>query len=327
MTGKPRNISIDTIPQTDLSLEDFGAEELHIIPYRIKENFYTPSELKIPKPFKPEIAMRKLFPGHYYKLPAPYSHDEIVKLVAWSCPSCPKYKYKNYFGDEVMFPLRDSNETRVSKVLRYTDDSGQKNILVAFSTTEFTTDLLPCGRFEGAFLSLALFIESDSTWNLKTFAPVLGYYGSFQSLPDVKLLKFGKNNFGCYIDDANGPGGGPFYSNLYVFGRIDGLFKLILEKDLASRTNTSTNWDYKIILTPSDSLPYGKMLVKTTGHYSSDGLDTSSGWDDPKMLPDAIKQTIKNRDNFDFTIQSDYIFNNGKYDFIGSRLLQIKSAK
>ncbi len=327
LVPKPASPKKDTATHSYSSNDDDSVEELHIIPYKIKECFYSPVEIKVSKPFTPEQAMKKLFPGHYYRLPVPYSHEDIVKLIAWSCPSCPRYKFKDYFYQDVIFPLRDSNETRVSKMLQYTDDDGRKNIIISFSTTEFTSDLLPCGRFSGAFLSLALFTESDSTWNLKVFTPVLGYYGGFQSLPNIQLLKFGKNNFGCYIDDANGPAGGPFYSNIDMFGVVDSQFRVILVERLAAKTNSSANWDYKIKTSPNDTLSYNQMLITTTGHYSSEGLDTTSGWDNPDNLPSPIQSIIMTRDNFDFTIVSNYLFKDGKYVFTDSKLQKIKTAK
>ncbi|HVA99205.1 MAG TPA: hypothetical protein VNG53_09950, partial [Bacteroidia bacterium] len=104
-----------------------------IVPSKIKFNFFALRKIVLKEPFSSEEALQKLFPGHYYKLEVPYADKDTISLVAWSCPDCPKHKFFGYFSDDSLeiFPLKDSNETRIADTLQFKDDNGKRNIILS----------------------------------------------------------------------------------------------------------------------------------------------------------------------------------------------------
>jgi len=286
----------------------------HIVPRRIKYNFFIPKDSTIKKPFTISEALKELFPGRYYHLPVPADPSEIVTLEAWRCSVCPSQQFVSDYGDSVVFPLqKEDNITRVSKTLSYINAEGKKNIIVAFESTGILTGLLPCGRMDGAVLSLALFTDEDSVWRLKSFAPALGYYGSFQDLSPIKLMKLGKDNYGLYFEDGVGPGGGPFIYTSYIFGLVGNKFELLLRDWGSAQCNSFANWDCKYKTDLSDTTRFGNLSVIMKGWY--DKRDYDSMREIGVTFPDELKQYLPKKDSLSFTITANYQFRNGKYVF------------
>jgi hypothetical protein len=284
-----------------------------IIPKAINFDLFKKRTISIDAPFVPDSALKILFPGNFYKLDDPIHDGEFVSLEAWSSPDTKQKAYPAWF-DEMpqLFPLKDSNETRFGDTLLFTDEKGIKNILISFSTTEYTTDLIGCGRFTCAILGLAWFTEENEKWNLRTFSPALGCYGSFQQIPSLNLLKIGKNNYGCYVDNQNGGAGGPFYADSYVFGVVNGKFEVILHQIGTGRIyDGKTEWSSDFVSTGSANFPEIHCITK--GTYSS--KESFDEVDDTSSTPMGIKQIIRTKEYFNFKITNRYSFENGKYVF------------
>ncbi|MCW3084088.1 MAG: hypothetical protein JWP12_1454 [Bacteroidetes bacterium] len=307
------------------SAEELDAEYQRI-PKAIGFDLFKKRMVSLEEPFSPDSALKALFPGQYYQFPSPYDDNQPISIEEWSCPTCTQKEFTGWYEEEtVLFPLKDSNETRYKDTLLFTDDNGNRNVLMSFSTTEFAQDLILCGRFTCANFGLALFTEENKKWNLKTFSPALGCYGSFQMIPSIMLLKFGKNNYGCYFDNTNGGAGGPFYSDSYAFGIVNGQFKMILERVGTGRiANGKSEWKSDFII-PQRTSAFSDLEVVTAGdYYSKKSFDEAE--DDTANTPGAIKDAIRSNEHFDFKIVSHYAFENGKYVFKSQDLSMAPSA-
>lgn len=299
-----------------------SSEDIVIIPSEISIDLFKKRNISLPGPFSADSAFKKLFPGHYYKLTPPYSDGaDTVTLVAWSAHKAQQHSFAGWPEEgDALFPLKDSNETRLKECIPFVDDNGHKNVLMSFSTTEFTTELLPTGRFTCACFGLALFMEENNSWNLKTFSPALGCYGAFQTIPAINLLKFGRNNYGCYIDNTNGGAGGPFYTDSYVFGIVNGDFKPILEREGTGRIyDGKSEWKSQFKPQSAAADGFSELQVITKGDYhSKKNFDDAE--DDTANTPTAIKGVIRSKEHFNFTIVSHYAFENGAYVFKSQEL-------
>lgn len=311
----------DSIAQSisaKVSSDEFSStnynDDPKITPYKIKYDFFTPKDSTLKKPFRISEALKKLFPGHYYHLPIPVNPSQIVTMEAWRCSSCPTHPFVNGYGDSIVFPLQnEENITRVSQTLFYTSAQRKKNAIVAFESTGGLTGLIGCGRFSGAVLSLALFTEEDTVWKLKSFSPALGYFGSSQDLSEIKLLKLGKNCYGCYFEDGVGPGGGPFIYTTYIFGLVNNSFKLLLQDWGSAQANSFANWDAKYRINNTDTACFSDLSIIMKGWYDKRNYDSAQ--EDGATFPDILKPFLKRIDSLNFTIIDNYQFKNGEYVF------------
>jgi hypothetical protein len=294
-------------------------EDTVVIPAKIKYNLYSFHPLSIGEPFSVDVALRKLYPGNYYKLWTDKMPDSCV-FEAWSCRACTKQVFHGWADDDsngVVFPLNDSNETQIRDTLLYINEKGQRSILMSFSTTLFEPDLMGIGRFEGAFMGLALFTEENNQWNLKAFNPAIGYYGMFQDLPHMSLFKFSKENVGCYIGRMQQGGGGPDYIDAFVFAISGNTFKVVLEQGMVARGNRARDcWDtYMTVDSTQMTKPFPDLTLVTKGDYLKSGFEADDG-EDTSVTLGEIKNIIKHKDNFDFTITSHYTFVGDSYKFV-----------
>ncbi|HXP51200.1 MAG TPA: hypothetical protein VN922_14675, partial [Bacteroidia bacterium] len=290
-----------------------------VIPGKIKYNLYTFHPCTLGEPFSADSALKKLYPGNYYKLLTDKDYRPSV-FEAWSCKASARHRFHGWADDDsngVVFPLPDSNETQIRDTLLFTYSSGQRNILISFATTDFETDFIGMGRFEGAFMGLALFTEENNKWNLKAFNPAIGYYGMFQHLPHMSLFEFSKGNMGCYIGNMEQGAGGPDYIDAFVFAVSGNTFKVVLEQGAVARGNRPRDcWDtYMAVDSTQLAKPFPDLKLTTKGDYLKSGFTDDDGEDTSATLP-AIKSIIKHKDNFDFTITSHYTFAGNSYKFV-----------
>jgi hypothetical protein len=306
--GHPEKPLPDSIPQAqaaDDTVADAPIDETlynKIIPF----DLYKKRNISLDAPFSADSALTALFPGNYY----PGEETAVI----WSSPATRSRPFPGWFDEEPeIFPSKDSNATRIGTQLDFTDDNGKKCILISFASTGFEGDLMRTGRFSCACLGLALFREENNKWVLKNFSPALGCYGSFETLPAISLLKLGKNNFGCYLDNTNGGAGGPFYTDSYVFGLVKGEFSVLLCHIGSGRINAPSEW--------KSSFEGGKgngefcdLRCSTEGNYVS-YESFKEVEDDTSNVPAAIKELIKTKEHFNFRIVTDFVFRDGAYIF------------
>ncbi len=149
-----------------------------------------------------------------------------------------------------------------------------ENILLSFSTRHVQPiDLMYCGRFECAILGLAWFTDSAGFWQLKAFSPGLGCYGAFQQLPLIRLIRFGANNYGCYLGYTNGGAGGPYNGDLFIFGLINGKLRELLTVENAEQNNSQVCiWKYHLNNSSSDT-GFGDISLFLTGTCHANSSD------------------------------------------------------
>jgi hypothetical protein len=281
--------------------------------------------LQVPKPFSKATALRMLFPANYYRS---VGLSEDLDLVVWKCVNCGWRTYEGWIGEEgpYVFPA-DRNITETGDVLKYTDESGVKHIIFSFATHEYQEfDFMRNGRFYSVGMGLAWFKEVNNKWELTAFNPCLGYYGAFQTLPNLKLIKLGKNNYGCYIENGNGGPGQVYTYDLYVFGIVDNVIKKVLQCPKVERSNTpSSRWG--CVLKPwkgmADSL-FMPVSIELQGTYFKETPDTTYDWTD--HVPEMTKAQLA-KDSLDFKVVRKYQFSKGRYRKVGSKLIELEPAK
>jgi hypothetical protein len=297
-----------------------GMSDTMIIPGKIGYNLFDFHNVSLSEPFNCDSALKKLYPGNYYRLRTNVYKDSVVVFEAWSCRECLKHKFHGWCDEndtDEEFPLRDSNETQIGDTCSFILNDGKRGIIMSFATTYFEEDFIGTGRCSGVFMGLALFTEENKRWNLKAFNPAIGYFGMFQNPPRIHIFKFNQNNIGCYIGNMEQAGGGPDYIDAYIFGVFNNTFKIVLEKACVSRGNRQRDiWD-TYLGRDSNQLTtrFPDLILITKGDYLKSGFDADDGEDTSETLG-SIKKIIRHLDNFDFTIISRYTFSGESYKFV-----------
>ena len=299
-------------------------------PRRLKALTKNDDTLSIPDPFNKVAALRRLFPGRYFKFEVV---GRTVHQEFWTCPKCPKVIVPGTMGGETadvfenpgepdLFPYA-SNSTIPGDVLHYVDDDGNACVIMSFSTIQATIaadETMFCGRFSCCVLGLARFVKTNNRWYLKGFVPSFGCYGAFRDLPDIHLIRFGRNNYGCYLLDCNGGAGGPYWGHLHMFGEANGRFKEVLSVQDVRRNNALDGWNEQIgKADTSFARPFGDLPLIIEGDYKkwayTDGNETPIA----DCIPMEIRKIIAARDSFNFRIRRVY-----RYKGNGYQLLQTK---
>jgi hypothetical protein len=292
-----------------------------VVPKKIKGLPANNATIILNNPFNPTEALKQLFPGNYTRFTHPYyTPAEVIQIEGWTCEGCATKSFPGWYGEDLSeFPFSEGNMTEYKKLLRYTDDSGRQNIIMSFSTIGVQDlECMHCGRFSSAVLGLALFTKVKDKWVLRNFDPGVGYYGAFQTLPDIHLIKFGRNNYGCYLTHANGGAGGPFYSDMYVFGLVDNNFKVLLAESGVKRQygGPKDEWGMKLGKA-TGTAPFSDFSLIISGNYSKASFTEAS--DTITNLPPEVQKIAETKDRFQFTITRQYHFADGVYKYSGAK--------
>ncbi len=287
--------------------------------------------LSIPCPFNKVTALKCLFPGRYFRFEAV---GRTVHQEFWTCPKCPKVKVPGTMdgqtadvfenpGEQDVFPF-DGNSTISCDVLHYTDDDGNACVIMSFSTTQATIaadETMFTGRFSCAVLGLARFVRIGNRWRLKGFVPSFGCYGAFRDLPAIHLIRFGRNNYGCYLLDCNGGAGGPSWGNLHIFGEVNGRFKELLSVPDVRRTNALDGWMEQIgKADTSFTRPFGDLPLIIEGDYKKWSYTDSNETPLAGCIPLEIRMTVATSDSFDFRIRRVYRYKGDGYHLLKTKV-------
>ncbi len=287
---------------------DDSTDDIQFVPRNITSASIGAVKAVPGKEFDLTAALKALFPGNYYRYHKYGDSFGKEELVSWRCKDCPTAAFKGWDGDDnEIFPLGEGNMTLCTDTLQYIGDDGSRNVLVAFSTMPVQPlEFMHTGRFSCSIMGLALFRAGNDKWELKYFSPALGCYGAFQSMPDIHLLRLGPNNYGCYLFNTNGGAGGPFYSDLYAFGIVNGKFKKIMEETGVQRFDAGGS-EYRAALAGGNTPDAIKMTI--TGMYSKNLFEN----DTTSNLPKELMAYIAAKDSLNFIITREYWFTNGSY--------------
>jgi hypothetical protein len=299
-------------------------------PRKIKALPKNDDTLSFPCPFNKVTALRCLFPGRYFCFEA---DGKTVHQEFWTCPKCTKVKVPGTMdgqtafvfenpGEPDVFPY-DGNSTITGDVLHYADDDGNACVIISFSTTQATIaadETMFSGRFSCAVLGLARFVRIGNRWHLRGFEPSLGCYGAFRNLPAIHLIRFGRNNYGCYLLDFNGLIGDPYWGNLHIFGEVNGRFKEVLSVPDVRRTNSPDSWSEQIGKADTSVIPlFGDLPLIIEGDYKKWSDTNNNKTPIANYIPVEIRKIIATRDSLHFRIRRVY-----RYKGDGYQLLQRK---
>ncbi len=280
-----------------------------------------PTDLFIPgKIFSPELALKGLFPGSPQTLVSDNDTNYSVNIVAWKCSNCKQQLLSRWSEDTVVFPIPEGNMTSIGNTLSFTSDSGIKHVFISFSTIELNSyDEIRIGRFSCATLGLAWFTQQRNGWKLMSFTPAIGCYGEFRDLPAIKMLRLGKNNYGCYIENNMSGAGGPTVGTLVVFAPMGREFKELLTIDDPYYLNSMfLSYDSKISgATSSNTQQFEDITLKIDGLCNIGNFDTIR--DFKTSIPEELLPFTKARDSFSFKISRNYRFKEGVYQLSGSK--------
>lgn len=266
--------------------------------------------LSLPLNISDDDMLRALIPGRYYH------GSEYTSLVAWTTERV-HAKERDYDTDDNWpFPDAIFNQTKLSKRLSYTDDNGEQYCLAVLSTSNHN-EILLSGRFSCAYLGIAVFKKSATKWDLQSFDPEISCMGQFAQVPEARLIKLGKNNFGISMENSIG-GGGQYEADIIVLSQWQNKWKLVLETNTAAYgglLDTSINFTSDLSAIPhSSNNNFNNLSVLTKGviytpkEIDSSGLDLSA-------LPTELITTFKNsrKDSLHFEVMTIYKFNGEEY--------------
>lgn len=276
-----------------------------------------PHAIKLPRPFVPTNAMKAIIPGNFAAFPRWEDSSDMLCITAWMCTNCKTSTLPDW-EDTISFPF-DANITELVDTLHFTNAKG-KNILLIFATHDaINCECISCGRFTGAVLGVALFTERNKLWELSAFNYELGCFGAFQQLPKIRTLKPGNDNYEFYFLNANGAAGGVYYSELFIFGLLNGTFKKVLNIPAVRRTNTGlSNWDMSLkSIGPAKAQKITPIEMTLKGTFLKDTSDLEYGSTD---VPPGLEQYAAKNDSFEFTVTYKYSFSNGTYHKTGTNV-------
>ena len=292
---------VQYLKDEDTATGEAGFEAQEVLPAEIGK-----TKILRGKHFDQVAALKGLFPGTYMKAFNPANEQDSLTLSAWVCKDCRHDTLSGWYGeDSASFPYEEGNITRAADTLMYVDDAGRQNVIVSFSSVRLQDpEFMSSGRFICAVLGLAWYTYEQGQWALKSFSPQLGCYGSFQTLPDLHLIKLGRNNFGCYFLNTNGGAGGPFYSDLYVYASTGDRFRLVMSETGVKRSQFAVSgWDMHIDAADNGG-PYGDIQLAINGAYDKKGFEEEQ--DDEANMPIEMRQLAKTKGNFRFIIRRQY---------------------
>ncbi len=221
---------------------------------------------------------------------------------------------------KIIFP-DTLNVTEAADTLCFTDDSGKKHIIMSLAThgnLDYLIDIR-IGHFESVAMGLAWFTEQGDRWVLKNFNPCVGDHGANQTLPPLHLVRLGNNNFGCYIVDGTNAPGGVETDDLYVFGLVHGVPKLLLHEQDVNRkyTRISSRWSFELKPVKGSDSAFMPIDVVQQGVNSKYGDEDAFDWADH---PKGLSRQQLAQDSLNFKIVRRFQFGNGRYKKVSDRV-------
>ncbi|WP_291914642.1 hypothetical protein [Chitinophaga sp. CB10] len=234
-------------------------------------------DLVLPDPFHGEKALEALFPGRHYNLSTAAYKNEMIN---WTCPTCKAVTYPDANEDEVLpFPYKNGVATRLINTMDFRDSTGMQYKVISFNHSEFEEDGFQTSRFTGGLLGLAKFVKTDAGWKLRMYAPAIKAYGAFSQCPTPKALLIGQDQYAFVIKHSNGPGGGPFYSTLYMIAGINGTYQQIMAAFATEKSGGDpeegdlSKWTSTYAVPASDKKYFRDIVITTKGNYDTADLE------------------------------------------------------
>ncbi len=271
--------------------------------------------LELLEPFNKEEALYKVFPGYHYP---------VYKNWAWSVWRATTYPASKSEDDGELyyFPGKRKNLTCFNNMRRYIDDSGRQNMLLSFSTVKLmSVEMMHCGHYSGADISVARFVKNGNKWMLKNFTMTLGCYGNWHHASPIDTIKLGAGNYGCIIDHEVNPPGGPGYASYHIYGLVNGQYKEILTMDDARcYMGMVSGWGTEIKRQNTSHL-FDDLKLVTTGNFDGAMYDTCvKRYGDTTIdLPKEVYGQTEKAYSFSFRITKLYHFQEGHYKMVSNK--------
>lgn len=282
--------------------------------------------------FSVDSAMHLIFEKNYFHLPCDdfgnESETEILDVAVWKSQNFTLKTFHNsWSGDYDSFPNSSNkiNETRANGDTIFSLNG--KNYAI-ISTSTFTCefpDFMRTGRFQQAFLGIALFEQKNeektntkntnenNIWEFQFYNPAIGAYGSYSTASKPKIYQIGKNQLGVIVTSANGGAGGSFYGNLFVHS-LDKKSSLLFLEDFFSRMyDGKSEWGTVIKFENTNNQEFADLVLTTEGHFLKASFVEAEEDINQMNLPKILQEKIKTTDDFDFKLQRTYVYKNKQY--------------
>ncbi len=283
--------------------------------------------------FSVDSAMHLIFEKNYFHLHfdayGNESDTEILDVAMWKSQNFKLKTFFNSWNDYYdSFPNTRSkiNETRANGDTIF-ELNGKNYAIISTSTLtcEFP-DFMRTGRFQKAFLGIALFEqkkqESNNTknftqndiWEFQFYNPAIGTYGSYSTAPKPKIYQIGKNQLGIIVTSANGGAGGPFYGDLFIH-LLDKKSPLLFSEDFISRScyDEKSSWGTVIKFENTNNQEFADLVLITEGHFLKASFTEIDEDINQMNFPKILQEKVKIADDFDFKLQRTYIYKNKQY--------------
>ncbi|MBV8253606.1 MAG: hypothetical protein JO154_13445 [Chitinophaga sp.] len=264
-------------------------------------------EIILPEPFNGQKAMLALFPGRYYNLTRSYKNE----MINWTCPTCKAKQYEDVNEDNGgPFPYKGGVATRLMNIMDFKDSSGMQYKVISFNHSEFDEDGMQTSRFTGGLLGLAKFVLTDGGWKLRMYTPAIKAYGAFSQAPTPKPLQIGQDQYAFVLRHTNGPGGGPFYTTLYLIAGMNGNYQEVMaaygvEKSGGDNEDGHfSTWTSEYTVPASDKKYFRDIVITWKGTYHTDDLEP---------LPAEVTKLIKKgKKTGKFTLVQRFVYKGSK---------------
>ena len=278
--------------------------------------------LKITDPLDGVKTMQKLFPGKLYKM------SDRNTFMSWKCKSCKPTVYTDVNGveEDPLFPYKEGVATRLDTTINYSDSKGNQFKMLVFNHSVYDADGSQTGRFSGGLLGLAKFSKTGNTWEMKSFQPAIAAFGSFASVPALKLVQIGEDQYAFTLIHANGGAGAPYIGYLYLIAGFDGKYQPLMEVGdyrLSNNAEGNTEWSssFKVI---NDKKHFRDFAITTTGFYKK----AKGTEDDYEVeMPSEVAEMAKTKKQFNFVIEKRFSFKGKRYNIAGKPVVKYFNVK
>ena len=259
--------------------------------------------------------MQKLFPGKLYDLS---SKDYQDFFISWECKKC-----RPAVNIEREFPYTDGVITRLRKTINYKDSKGNEFKILVFNHSSFFENEEDKRHGIKGILGLAKFAKINGNWQIRSFQPAVGEFGSYGQCPAPDLIVIGGDQYALTLNNKFKLNGGPTISSLILIAGNNGKYSRILTVDMYEQLKSinccdRVTWESTIKVDQNSKKQYYRdVIVTTKGKYNRPGPNEDDS------VPNEIESFTKNKKSFRFVIEKRYIFNGKQYVLKGKPIVTI----
>lgn len=299
---------------------DSGETEEAFVAKNIEAQFFPPQKCEIPI-LDDTTALKMLFPGNLYKDSA---GEEVEYTMLWTCTDCKKQDLKavDEMGNRSLFiDFPCQNASTFTHVIGHLDDTtnGVQRRAIFFSSC-CSADRT--GRTEPGILGISDWEFVENKWRLISFNPAVAAEGTFQTahVPNHIMPIAGGNEIAFVLNGGNANAAGPthYYLDKYIFGKVKGVWKVLLyDHDATCEVPEQAllHWNTTEAFTTNSDI-----LLITQGHFCASDDDYDYG---KKNNPwwKRMEQFVQKTGKEDFKITRRFRYTGSEYKEISTRTL------